>query len=1160
MTGRRDSPASRLRAVFTSSGGLARLEADGLSLIQYPATELEPGPANVWLRIRTNDDGPGDPTPGAARYDAHPLTGPASGSRVATGGDAPTLTGRWRGLAYTLTWLTSATEPAWAWRVRIVNESGAPLEVDLVGTLDAALAPWGQLRRSELYVSQYLDCTPVDSSRYGVLVAVRQNMPGPTAPWLAFGSLKRGVAWSTDARQLADGHARADATGDTAWPGLLADLPSRRLQHEHTLVAVQDAGCSLAPGQAWEGGFAGWFVPDHPEATGPYDAARIESVPPRAFPDLATAPAPAAEPPGTAPTDHASGAATLFSPARFLDGRPATEADLRSWVPGERRQVEHPRGDRREPAWAFVTDGPKGAVHVVTDAKERSVLRPHGHVLRSPSYLAPAPDSAASTCWMRGVFHSHVVQGHASLDSLVTLQRGYLGLRQAHGSRVFVDTGDGTWRLLRVPSAWAIEAGSCRWWYRLDAGTLLVTATARPDRPEFDLTVEPIGAAPVRLLLATALDDGLERPTLEPAAATRGGVRVTVADGSPLAQRYPTGGLELSWAADVPLTPSADEVLFVDGVSRGLNWLCLRSDTLGSGASVRLRLSPALVTALAAAVEVGAEPGPIRLPTLRLDADTDPGDAEATCARLEALDGALPWLAGDALVHYLTPRGLEQFTGGAWGTRDVCQGPVGLLLAGDRIADLRTLVLRIFAGQQEGGAWPQWFEFQPAHRSPGWAPCHGDVPYWPLLALGDYLRTTGDSSVLSEPVPYVGRTVIRAEQSLLEHVERAMTYLAAHLTPDRRLPAYGHGDWNDALQPADPQLAAHLSSTWTATLAIQAYDTLAQGLDALADPPAGLATRLRDAADATREGLCEVMLHDGELAGYVLLDDTGHCVEHLVHPADRRTGLRHGLLPAIHAVAGDLLTPEGAADHLAMIRQHLHGTDGARLFDRPAVYSGGPTSVFLRAEAASFWGREIGLMYTHAHLRYVEALARAGAADEAFGELLRVIPLGLPDRVAGAAPRQSTCYASSSDAAFTDRYDAAERYAQSRTGKVPLEAGWRVYSSGPGLILRLVTETLLGWRRRRDGFDLDPCLPPALDGLRAAVPSLGETLEVCYRIGPRGTGVRRVTLDDRPLATTPLRNPYRDPGVHLRHDDLAAASRGDGDAAASRRVLTVELG
>ena len=41
----------------------------------------------------------------------------------------------------------------------------------------------------------------------------------------------------------------------------------------------------------------------------------------------------------------------------------------------------------------------------------------------------------------------------------------------------------------------------------------------------------------------------------------------------------------------------------------------------------------------------------------------------------------LPWFAHNAMIHYLAPRGLEQYSGGGWGTRDLSQGPVELLLA-----------------------------------------------------------------------------------------------------------------------------------------------------------------------------------------------------------------------------------------------------------------------------------------------------------------------------------------------------------------------------------------------------------------------------------------------------------------------------------------------
>ena len=60
------------------------------------------------------------------------------------------------------------------------------------------------------------------------------------------------------------------------------------------------------------------------------------------------------------------------------------------------------------------------------------------------------------------------------------------------------------------------------------------------------------------------------------------------------------------------------------------------------------------------------------------------------------------------------------------------------------------------------------------------------------------------------------------------------------------------------------------------------------------------------------------------------------------------------------------------------IVDHLVAPDGVRLMDVPPCYKGGTMRHFQRAETAAFFGREVGLMYVHAHLRYVQMLAALG--------------------------------------------------------------------------------------------------------------------------------------------------------------------------------------
>jgi cellobiose phosphorylase len=268
---------------------------------------------------------------------------------------------------------------------------------------------------------------------------------------------------------------------------------------------------------------------------------------------------------------------------------------------------------------------------------------------------------------------------------------------------------------------------------------------------------------------------------------------------------------------------------------------------------------------------------------------------------------------------------------------------------------------------------------------------------------------------------------------------------------------------------------------------------------------------------------------DGVVTGFAYFHEDGR-IDYLLHPRDRTTGLSFSLLPMIHAILSSLLTPEQAKKHLDLIQAHLHGPDGARLFDRPMEYRGGPQKHFVRAESASFFGREIGLMYTHAHLRYAEVLARYGDAEGFFLALSQANPIGIRTLVPVATLRQANCYYSSSDAAFSDRYQASMEYERVKRGEVNLDGGWRVYSSGPGIWTRLMLQCFLGLRKEQSLLVVDPVIPPSLDGLRVELHWGGCLMEVTYRIKAAGCGPTGVNLNGADLPYARGVNPYR-PGA-----------------------------
>lgn len=434
---------------------------------------------------------------------------------------------------------------------------------------------------------------------------------------------------------------------------------------------------------------------------------------------------------------------------------------------------------------------------------------------------------------------------------------------------------------------------------------------------------------------------------------------------------------------------------------------------------------------------------------------------------LSAEQAILPWLAHDAIVHLTVPHGLEQYTGAAWGTRDVCQGPLEFMLALRHDATARDILTTLFAEQyRTRGDWPQWFMLPPYSNIRA-GDAHGDIVVWPLKALCDYVEATGDLGILDEPLPWRRDDDLEptAETgSIRAHVELLLQTVRDRFVPGTHLIRYGHGDWNDSLQPADPHLNDWMVSSWTVALLYEQIRRYAAILRKV-DGGAGEADELDRLTDAMRDEVNRHLIRDGVIAGYGVFAPDHDGVELLLHPSDKRTGLSYSLIPMTQAVMGGLFTPEQTQRHLELIEQHLLFPDGARLMDRPVAYRGGVETLFRRAESAAFFGREISLMYVHAHIRYCEALAVSGDVDGARAALAFVNPIAITDLLPQATLRQSNTYFSSSDAAFRDRYQASAEWHRVRDGAIATDGGWRIYSSGPGIYTQLFVRHILGQRR-----------------------------------------------------------------------------------------------
>ena len=1111
---------SGLRAEINANGSVRRFECDAICLPLFVGNELEGGPTNLYLRRHSKTIewtpllGPESPT----SFDTDPASGMLTGA------------GSWLGIDYHIALRLARGAAVWFWHVRLENTTSELQSVDLTYAQDIALAPYGAIRLNEFYVSQYIDHTPLQLPGRGFLLASRQNQAADGRhPWCLIGSLREAVSFATDALQL---HGLASRAG-AAPAGITGELPARRLQHEHSMAVLRDSRIQLGKHESAAAGFFGSFLADHPDATSAADlqlAARALELP-------------EASPPAVGSTvRNAPHAGTLFSSAPLLEARDLDRESMQALFGSQWR---HEEADERGTPLSFFHGSYS---HVVLRAKELRVQRPHGHVLRTGRNTTPDETALTSTVWMAGVFHSMVTQGHVSINRFLSTVHSYLGLFRSHGQRVFMQVGD-EWRLLDVASAFEMSPNRCRWIYQHAKGEIHVVSEAKTDPHELLLSIEVKSGGPTRFLISHHVslnDDDGSAPGVAQWNRKGSEIAVSPAAATDLGRRFPNGSFRIVAAAGTQFERvGGDELLFLDGRSRQQPFVCVVTAPANQAVlSIRGELVPAAVPA-----PLLAESADSLTPRLTLHT----ASANSHSAQLARLADSMPWLAQNALIHYLSPRGLEQYSGGGWGTRDVCQGPVELLLALGRIEPIRDLLVRVMGAQNPDGDWPQWFMFFERERGIRAGDSHGDIVFWPLVVLAQYLTASGDAALLDEQVPFFdSRGTDAAERaSLWEHIERALSLIGKRVIPGTALAAYGHGDWNDSLQPADPAMRERMCSAWTVTLHFQALVSLAGALRSIGRSRE--ADRLDESAVAVRGDFQRLLIVDGVLTGYALFEE-GRPPRYLLHPDDRTTGIHYSSLAMIHAILEDMLTPAQARAHLELIAEHLSAPDGARLFDRPMPYHGGTQRLFQRAETATFFGREIGLMYMHAHLRYAQALAHVGEAERFFHALCQANPIGIQSIVPAATLRQANCYYSSSDAAFADRYRASEEYDRIAQGAIPLDGGWRVYSSGAGIALGLLVRRFLGVSSEANSLRADPVIPAALDGLRVETTLLGRPVELRYRIRGSGCGVNQVTLNQTSLPFEREANPYRRGAALLA---MAAVRK---QLQAGGNVLEIDLG
>ncbi|XZF77860.1 GH36-type glycosyl hydrolase domain-containing protein [Bacillus sp. AL-1R] len=1079
---------------FLNSGDLFEMKNGTIMINQLRSNPIDGAASNLYLRLYLQDG-----------LQVYPLLGIRSNSKVKFSKTEAVWEGKVANVKYRVTF-TLTDKSIWFWDVEI---QGSEIEFDIIYGQDVGLANQGMVQSNEAYVSQYVGHSVFNTEDKGYIVCSRQNQPQDGKfPYLQLGSLSKVKGFSTDGYQFFGLSYKETDLPEALYKETLAN---EIYQYEFAYIALQSEKMLL--NKKANIVFYGLTKENQESAIAKLD---YEQEIEEAWKQIE----------GQSELEvvgQLTPNPKFGSPLQTLS---MEKEEISQYFPC--RSHEEYDG---ETLLSFFTDTHE---HVVLKEKERLVERSHGHIILSGENLVINEEIITSTSYMYGVFNAQVVVGNTSMNKMMSNTRNSLNVMKTSGQRIYVEI-EGTYHLLTMPSMYELGLNYARWYYKTENELFIVTNYTTTEMPEIRLHVNAMSGEKYRFIVTNQITmNGNEFEV--PFKMNQDGQLLSffVDESCFIANTYPnlcyhmylegakmvvtdereliTGAAPLSASLVVlDLEETNEFEMTIQGQINGGKFIKTNRELEGEIVKYR-NFYENLMNGFKLSLNK-------QIPS-----------------ELGKLNTLTWWYTHNMMIHYLVPHGLEQYGGAAWGTRDVCQGPVEYFMATGKFEIVKEILLTVFAHQYEDdGNWPQWFMFD-KYFSIQAGESHGDIIVWPLKALSDYLLATKDFSILEEEISFTERDTFKLSKrksSLLDHAKKEIKYMKDNFLHDTYLSSYGDGDWDDTLQPANAQLKKYMVSSWTVALT---YQTLKQFSFVLKEFNEVLSDEINVLVNGIEADFKKYMLKTDIIPGFIYLEDP-NLAEMMIHPSDQKTGIQYRLLPMTRSMISELFTLEEANHHFEIIKEHLQHPDGVRLMNKPATYAGGVSKNFKRAEQASNFGREIGLQYVHAHIRFIEAMVKLGKENEVWQALSVINPINLKEAVPNAEYRQSNTYFSSSDGKFNNRYEAQEHFSSLKDGTVSVKGGWRIYSSGPGIYLNQLISNSLGIRRFDKNLVIDPVLPKELDGLNFEFAIDKYKVTFIYHL--KNQGEKKVLVNNNVVGFKTTENRYREGGLLIQFNELA---------------------
>jgi 1,2-beta-oligoglucan phosphorylase len=943
------------------------------------------------------------------------------------------------------------------WDFKVYLKSIEDKIVDVIYGQDIAIANQGSVLSSEPYTVQYIDYKTFKND-LGYTLCARQNQ-GKTS-FLQLGSFTENVAYATDGFQFF-----GCSYKETSIPEVLIKpyLPSTIYQYEFSYFALQSQKIKLSINEQ-SVYFYGYYIhEDHGVITQPYQLKPLQI-------DFKSSVISADD----SPTHK------LLNTSDQLNGLTMNFEDIKHQFP----VMNHIEADEHG-LLSFFTDDYH---HVILKQKELLVERPHGHLLIHNDLLHVSENVMSQTNFMFGIFGMHLVLGNTSFNKLLGDLRNPLNLQKISGLRVYIKLTD-RYQILGLPSYYEIGGASSRWCYMLTDDVLYIDVFVDMNSNQEYLVFKSQKNKQYDIITTQQILMGVSEYQYNiDYEQNENEIVFQAPKNAMFYQVYPH--LKYKILSTVPFEIISESNAFGCSDQHGL---LIQKYTMQSELSIcfHATITKNFDNANDITYEIANRKGTDYFKSFA-KLEMNHKDHQEELSQLEHITF---WYTHNALTHYASPHGLEQYNGAAWGTRDVCQGPLEFFMATQMFDVVREILIKVYMRQfWETGDFPQWYMFDKYHQIQAHE-SHGDIIIWPLRALAHYIKATDDDAIFNEQIPYMSILIngFTETHSLFDHVKKQIQSIIHSFIPGTHLPRYGGGDWDDTLQPANHNLTTKMVSGWTVALLFEAIESMAY---VSKDMDAKFSDELYKLSQNIKSDYEKYIVIDGIPAGFVVFEEEKQIL--LLHPKDQNTGLKYRLLPFTRSLISQIADHDKVKPYKNIIDTVFMHPDGVRLMDTAVAYKGGEQTYFTRAETAANFGREIGLQYVHAHIRYIEAMAKTGYANEAYHGLMVINPILIQKTVPNAYYRQSNVYFSSSDAWFMDRYEAKKHFDQVKLGNKLVKGGWRLYSSGPGIYINQLITHVLGIRIEHQNIIIDPVLPKKLNGLTVTYHYHQRPLEITF--------------------------------------------------------------